>query len=140
MNSIINNIHNLEFQISVEIEKLKSKYGIGYLGLDFMDSSHIEYSFEARKVSSKLTTYLEGLSDDELYKLISLVYAGRDPQYVTDRGGFNEHYIITKMHDVQGREGCINAIGDKVGSLSKYLGAAQKNANAQGFNIDTDFK
>ncbi|TOQ83751.1 hypothetical protein [Vibrio parahaemolyticus] len=139
MKSIINNIRNLEYQISVEIEKLKSKYDIGYLGLDLMNSRHAEYSFEARKVYSKLTTYLEGLSDDELYKLISLVYAGRDPQNVTDRGGFNEHYIVTKMHDVRGRKDCINAIGNKVGSLSNYLDAAQTNANAQGFNIDTDF-
>lgn len=140
MKNKIAHIANLKSTIRLQIEQLKIQYGICDLGtVNISSPDHLEYLSKSREASEMLFLYLQTLSDNDLSRLVTLMYAGKKPAMVTKVGGFNQFHQFIKNQGFTTRNICIETICEREVNLNEYYQDALALANSMNFDINSDF-
>jgi len=132
--NIVDDVVTLAKTAVVEDEKIYQKHGLK-LGITYGDPKTIEYLKEAENLRNDLTDYLNNLSSEEIRKLETVMYFGRDSK--EDHGNDIPAYH-TKLH-LTGfdKSDIIRNIIDKYSSLELYFSDANKKATEFSIDLET---
>ena len=124
---------------SARDEELHKKHGLD-LGLTMGDPASIAYLSEARETSTPLINYLEKLAPEDVKKLVTVMYAGRDVSNFKDAGSLRTFHADLKIAGVHDKEksAYIRIISEKIMNLAHYFKSASDLSAEMGIDIDAD--
>ena len=132
--NIVKDVVTLAKTAVEEDEKIYQKHGLK-LGITYGDQKSIEYLKEAESLRNDLTDYLNTLSSDEVRKLETVMYFGRDREddHENDIPAYH-----TKLHPTGfDKSDIIRNIIDKYSSLELYFSDACKKAADLSIDLET---
>lgn len=132
--NIVNDVVALAKTAVEEDEKLHQEHGIR-LGIQHGDPKTDEYLKEAESLCNDLTDYLNNLSSDEVRKLETVMYFGRDREddHENDIPAYHD-----KLHPTDfDKSDIIRNIIEKYPSLELYFGDAYKKAAELSIDLET---
>ena len=132
--NIVNDVVALAQTAVEEDENLHQKHGLR-LGIQHGDPKTGEYLKAAEGLSNDLTDYLNSLSSDEIRKLETVMYFGRDSE---DDHGNDLSAYHAKLHptDLE-KSDIIRNIIEKYPSLELYFSDAYKKAAELSIDLET---
>ena len=131
---IVDDVVTLAKTAVEEDEKIYQKHGLK-LGISWGDPKTIEYLKEAEGLRNDLTDYLNNLSSDEVRKLETVMYYGRDSEY--DHGNDIPAYHIELHPTGFDKSDIIRNIIEKYPSLELYFSDAYKKATELSIDLET---
>jgi len=122
---IVDDVIDLAKNALAKDQKLHQKYGLE-LGIRYGDPKTDEYLKEANGLRDNLADYLNNLSSDEIRKLETVMYFGRDSE---DDHGNDLPAYHAKLHPTDfDKSDIIRNIIEKYSSLESYFREAYKKA------------
>ncbi len=132
--NIVDDVVTLAKTAVEEDEKLHQKHGLK-LGITYGDPKTNEYLKEAESLRNDLTDYLNNLSGEEIRKLETVMYFGRDRE---DDHGNDLSAYHAKLHPTDlDKSDIIRNIIEKYPSLELYFSDAFKKAEVLSIDLET---
>ena len=131
---IVDDVVTLAKTVVVEDEMLRQKHGLK-VGIRYGDPKTNEYLKEADGLRNKLNDYLNTLSNEDLGKLETVMYFGRDPEDVHENDISDYH---KQLHSSGfDKKNIIRNIGGITSSLGLYFSDAYKKAAQLSIDLET---
>lgn len=131
---IVDDVVTLAKTVVVEDEKLHQKHRLK-LGIRHGDPKTNEYLKEIEGLRNSLNDYLNALSSEDLGKLETVMYFGRDPKDIHENDISDYH---KQLHSSGfDKESIIRNIGGITSSIELYFSDAYKKAAQLSIDLET---
>ncbi|MEO7928117.1 MAG: hypothetical protein ABIR09_02360 [Gallionella sp.] len=122
---VVDHVISLAQKATIEDEKLKQRHSVD-IGISMGDPKSQAYLAAARGLANELETYLSSLSSDDIGKLETLMYFGRDYK---DIESFDIVQLHSKLHpNGINKAQCIRNITEKRPAIEIYFNEAKRMA------------